>query len=609
MDSQHSPVADIISPSTAGTLYGLFRERLRRSPEQVAYRQFDNGDKRWHDTRWRAIDVEVGRWQAALRREGLEAGDRVALMVRNSREWVVFDQAAMGLGLVVVPLYLEDRPENTAYIVEDANVRLLLVEGRRQWSRLQEVSDHLRGLERIISLQRITDEDGAEDPRLEAVDDWLFGISGQSETETGDPHALATIIYTSGTTGRPKGVMLTHHNILANAHSAARLVALGPDDLFLSFLPLSHALERTGGYYLPMMTGAVVAFARSVNQLGEDMQSQRPTVLISVPRVYERVYNRIQRQLEKQAPWRRRLFELTVDIGWARFQYDQGRTSFRLRLLLWPLLQRLVAGRILDRMGGRMRLAVCGGAALSESVARTFIGLGLNLIQGYGLTEASPLVSVNRPEDNIPASIGTAVPGVEVRQAEHNELWVRSPSVMQGYWNNAEATRAVLEPQGWLRTGDRVQIDEDGHIYIVGRLKEIIVMANGEKVAPTDMENAITMDPLFDQAMVMGEGQAYLAALVVIDPELKERLIHDYGCDPHEGEVLEDPCLKRAVLKRIGRALHGFPGYAQVRRVALFEEPWTVDDGLLTPTLKLRRPALEKRFERRIDALFEERLR
>ena len=604
------PVAnDVITPDEAVTLSGLFRERLRRSPGQVAYRHFDVGDKSWRETTWRAVGVEIGRWQAALEEEGLQAGDRVALMVSNSREWVVFDQAALGLGLVTVPLYLDDRPENIAYILHDAGVKLLLVEGRRQWRRLQEVGNQLDGLQRIVSLQRITDEDGSRDPRLESVDSWLFGLTGESKSIERDPGSLATIIYTSGTTGRPKGVMLSHRNILANAYAASQLVDLGPEDRFLSFLPLSHALERTAGYFLPMMTGAQVAFARSVNQLGEDLQSQQPTFLISVPRVYEKFYNRLQRKLSRQSGLAERLFRLTVNVGWARFEYEQERDPFRMRLLLWPLLRWLVADRILDRMGGRLRVAVCGGAALSPEVSRIFIGLGLDLIQGYGLTETSPLVSVNRLDDNKPSSVGVAAPGVEVKTGPKNELLTRSPSVMLGYWNNEEATRQVLEPDGWLHTGDRVNIDEDRHIYIIGRLKDIIVMANGEKVPPDDMENAITTDPLIDQVMVLGEGQSYLAALVVLDPEFKDKFIENLGCEPDEDDVLDDPCIKRAVQARVNQALHEFPGYAQIRRVTLMDEPWTVDDGLLTPTMKLRRQVLMKRFEQEIADMYKGQFR
>ncbi|MCA1805386.1 MAG: AMP-binding protein, partial [Xanthomonadaceae bacterium] len=285
-----SDAPSAITPEQAGTLAGLFRERVGRSPDTVAYRQYDVAKQAWVGSSWRDVATEVARWQQALLKEGLQPGDRVAIMLRNCREWVVCDQACAGLGLVSVPLYTDDRPDNVAYILQEAGVKLLVVEGRLQWRRLLELRERLDGLQRIVSVHTIDVDDKPDDDRLDALSDWLFGLQGELQTRETDPGELATIVYTSGTTGRPKGVMLSHRNLLFNAHASSLCADFNADDLFLSFLPLSHTLERTGGYYLPMLVGAQVAYARSVQTLAEDLRQLRPTVLISVPRIYERVY-------------------------------------------------------------------------------------------------------------------------------------------------------------------------------------------------------------------------------------------------------------------------------------------------------------------------------
>ena len=593
-----------ISPERARTLSGLFRERVAGNPDAVAYHHYDIGQQAWRQTTWAEMAEEVARWQAALRKEDLRPGDRVGIMLRNCREWVVFDQAALGLGLVTVPFFVEDRPDNVVYIAKDSGIKLLLVEGRKQWQRLESVGDDLALIRRIVSLATIEEEQAPRDPRLVSLNDWIFGLRGELQTHAGAPEDLATIVYTSGTTGRPKGVMLSHANILFDAYASSRVAEFGEGDIFLSFLPLSHTLERTGGYYLPMMMGAAVAYARSVAQLGEDLLHIRPTILVSVPRIYERVHAKIMSGLEQKSPLARRLFELAVDVGWHRFERRQGRAAWHPKLVLWPLLERLVARKVMDRLGGRIRFAISGGAALAPPISRLFIGLGLELLQGYGMTEASPVVSVNRPEDNVPESIGQALDGIEVRIGANDELLTRSPAVMLGYWNNPEATAQAVDAEGWLHTGDKARIDTRGHIYITGRIKEIIVLANGEKVPPADMELAIALDPLFEQVLVLGEARPYLTAIAVANGEHWREFLAGLDVDPDDPAALKDKFVERAALARMSQRLHEFPGYAQIRRLTLVLEPWTVDNGLLTPTMKMKRARIVEHFAAEIEAMY-----
>ena len=598
---------DLITPEEARTLDGLFARRVARSPDHEAYRSFDRATQTWVSYTWRDMGRQVARWQRALERENLAPGDRVALQLRNCPEWVVFDQAAMSLGLVTVPLYTDDRPDSVDYILGDAAVKLLLVQDQGRWKRLAPLmpEDENANLRRVLLL-----DDSAEagkfarnDERVRLVADWLPRDGGKLTERRGDPHALASIVYTSGTTGRPKGVMLSHYNMLAVAHAALTIVDVFQEDVFLSFLPLSHTLERTGGYYLPMMSGSAVAYSRSVAQLGEDLMQVQPTAMIAVPRIFERVYGRIADQMQKKPAFARWLFTSAVDVGWRRFLRQQNRGGWHPSFLLWPLLDRLVAHKIKARLGGRLRIAVSGGAPLSPDIARVFIGLGVPIIQGYGLTETSPVVSANPLEDNDPASVGVPLRGIKVKIGPDDELLVKSPGNMLGYWNNHSATKQVIDADGWLHTGDQARL-ENNHIYITGRLKDILVLSNGEKIPPADMEMAIALDPLFEQVMVVGEGKPYLTALLVLAADHWPAFAQQLGVDAADPASLKGDKVLAAVQARVKRALRDFPGYAKIRRISLTLDPWTIERGLMTPTLKIKRPKVLEVCKECVDGMY-----
>ena len=588
----------IISSDDAPTLADLFNERCLRSPNGLAYVQYRDGD--WREYSWEATRAAVARWQAAMLADGLRPGERVAIMCSNRWEWVVCDQAAQGLGLVTVPVYTNDRADNLAWILADAGASLLMLETRAQWASLADRHDLPASLRRVVCLQ--DGVDGGD--TVVALRDWLSDGSPPYRCRPREPDSLATIIYTSGTTGRPKGVMLSHRNILFNVQAALRLFDVFEQDLMLSFLPLSHAFERTVGYYLPMSTGTAIAYNRSIPQLAEDLAAIQPTLMISVPRIFERVYAKLMDKLATEPLLKRRLFHMAVRIGWARFLYRQGRGPWRPELLLFRPLDLMVGRKVRAKLGGRLRFTVCGGAALAPEVARLFIGLGIPVVQGYGLTETSPIISANPLRDNQPASVGLPLPGIEVRVGAGGELLTRSRSVMLGYWNNAEATRETIDADGWLHTGDKAWITPTGHVQITGRLKDIIVLSNGEKVPPSDMENAIVLDALVDQVMVIGEGRPYLSALVVPNLEGIAEIAPIVHLDPANEETWSDENIHSLLMQHVQRRTAAFPGYAQVRRLAVVPEPWTPDNGLATPTLKLRRNEILKRYHRLAEQLY-----
>lgn len=594
---------DLIPADQAITLDGLFFERVRRSGDAPAYRW--HHQEQWQQMSWKQAAAEVERWRQALAGEGLERGARVAILLRNAPQWAIFDIATLAQGLVNVPLYTDDRPEAVAYILADAGVELLLIQDRGRWQRLQPALGDNQTLKRVIILHP-RDDEPLDDPRVTTLERWLASAASQPAPPAPverNPDALATLVYTSGTTGRPKGVMLSHRNILSVVEGGLHYVPIYREDRLLSFLPLSHTLERSAGHYLPMMTGASVAYARSITQLAQDFVHLRPSVMVAVPRVFERVYGRIRQQLEQGSPLARWLFQRAVATGWQRFQYQQGRTAWHPRLLLYPLLDGLVGRKVRARLGGEMRVAISGGAPLSAEIARLFIGLGVPILQGYGLTETAPVVSVNPPDDNQPASVGRPLSNLAVRIGEQQELLIKGPGVMLGYWNNPEATAAIIDRDGWLHSGDQARI-EGNHLYITGRIKDILVLSNGEKVPPSDLELAIALNPFIDQVMVIGEGEAYLTALLVLNPDLWPELARRHGIEPDHPAALTHEPLLTTLQRQLRETLHSFPAHAKIRRITLLPEPWSIENGLLTPTLKVKRAQVMERYHEQIAAMY-----
>ncbi len=596
---------DIIHPDDAKTLHGLFEIRAKKSPSLIAYRYFNNQTQHWQEYTWADAAEHVAAWRRALRSVQLNPGDKIGLMLRNCPEWVFCEQACSAEDLISVPLYPNDRPDNVSFIVNEAEIKLILIESDAEAEIVASAESDFSHPVMLIHLENLTATFKSIECHL--TSHWLKtatdtvltdipGIAGINEQQ------LATIVYTSGTTGRPKGVMLSHKNILSNAYAGITAVSIYQEDTFLSFLPLSHTLERTVGYYIPMMSGATVAFCRSVPQLAEDLLVIKPTVLISVPRIYERVYGKILTQLEDKPPIAQKLFNLTKKIGWQRFLHQQGRGSYSPSFVIWPILQKVVAQKVLDKLGGRLRFTISGGAPLPETVSQLFIAFGLRILQGYGLTESSPVISVNRLEADIPKSIGKALPGVNVRLDTNRELQSKSDCIMLGYWKNPQATQEVLTDDGWLRTGDLAEIVDD-FIYISGRLKEILVLSNGKKVPPVDMEVAICLHPLFEQAMVAGEGKSYLSAIIVLEAEHWKKFAAQLGVSADESSI-HLPQVKAEVLKLISNCLSELSGYAEVKQVTLSLQPWTDANHLLTASLKIRRATLMEQFSTEIDEMY-----
>ncbi|MDY6010336.1 MAG: long-chain fatty acid--CoA ligase [Duodenibacillus sp.] len=598
---------------TCRTLAEFIPLRARTIPDAPALRQYDRASSSWNTVTYSDLGERILQWRRALAATGLPRGARVAILLNNSVDAVLADQAVLGNALIPVPLHAIDTPGSSAYIIADSGAECLITNKRERWDKIAAAGVAMPELKTVILTDEASPEGLSGTPEVLGIDDWLASGHSVAELPAGpEPQDLAAIVYTSGTTGRPKGVMLTHANIVSNVICTVEHILPAPEPgyVFLSFLPLSHTFERTAGYYLPLGMGCTVTFNRSIMLLNEDFRIVRPDVLISVPRIYERIYARINDRLKKAPKISRWLFECAVSVGWRSFcranKLPVPRSPFALfDFITAPILKKLVAQKILMQFGGRLKVAIAGGAALNGKVARMFGGLGMAPIQGYGMTEASPIIAGNSLRINQPDTVGEVFANVEVRLApQTNEIQVRGPSVMKGYWGRPEDTARVLSEDGWLSTGDVGEFNEAGLLRIRGRIKEIIVTSTGEKVPPVDLELALETDPLFAQTYVVGEGRPFISLITVLNPEEWKDLAEKLSVDANDPNALALPAVRSAVLKRARRAAADFPHYALPRNVTLTLEPWTIENGFLTPTLKLKRGPLSKHFEQAIHDMY-----
>ena len=587
--------------------------RARQIPQTVALRQYDRKEKAWKDVTYASLDKQITAWRRALEALHLERGARVAILLNNSVDAVLADQAVLANGLIPVPLHAIDTPGSSAFILIDSHSSALITNKADRWGLIEKTNVPMPDLKHVILTEETGINEKDEHRQILSKDIWLAsGKDIQELPEGPKSEDLAAIVYTSGTTGRPKGVMLTHHNVVENVIATLIHIAPAPKPgyIFLSFLPLSHTFERTAGYYLALGMGCTITYNRSIMLLAEDLRTVKPNVLISVPRIYEKIYARINEQLGKKPAIARWLFNCAVNVGWRKFCAEnklpvpkspwQFADSFT-----GPILKKLVADKVLEQFGGNLKVAIAGGAALNGKVARVFGGLGLAPIQGYGMTEASPIIAGNSLTLNQPDTVGKLFSNLQMRLApETHEIQIRGSSIMKGYWKRPEDTARVLDSEGWLSTGDVGEINETGLLRIKGRIKEIIVTSTGEKVPPVDLELALETDPLFSQAYVVGENKPFISAVTVLNPEEWKKLAAELKVSASEAS-LKLTSVRTAILKRVKAAAADFPHYALPRKVLLTLKPWTIENGLLTPTLKLKRTPLAKFFKKEIDEIYE----
>ena len=592
------------------TLDQFVPARAKIAPHTEALRQFDRRSNTWERVSYRDLNERVQQWRRAFAKMNLKRGDRVAILLPNGVDAVCCDQAVLANGYVPVPLHAIDTAGSSAFIIADSQATVLVTNRQSRWDAIYLTHTVMPNLRNVIFTEESSPQSRQDGVKHWDLESWLATGHGVTELPSPpDENNLAAIVYTSGTTGKPKGVMLTHKNVVSNVINTLKTVCPKPGDVFLSFLPVSHTFERMAGYYLALGMGCTIVYTRSIQQLAEDFRIVRPNVIISVPRIYERIFAKVQAKLARESSFVRFMFNWAVEVGWRRFSKKYGLPTQRggatvLDPVVWPILERLVSKTLLNQFGGQLRIAISGGAALNSKVAKAFCGLGLPIIQGYGMTESSPIIAGNSLTYNHPNTVGKPLPQTNVRLGADDEIQVKSPSVMKGYWNRPQATREVFTEDGWLKTGDVGEFDHEGYLKIVGRIKEIIVTSTGEKVPPADLELAIEIDPLFDQAFVIGENRPFISTIVVLNKEEWSKLASTLDLAPNDPESLLATVTRNAVLKRIKTAVKDFPQYALPRNVYLTLEPWTIENGLITPTLKLKRKALNEKFAPQIQTLY-----
>lgn len=588
----------------------LLTHHMEKRPDLPLFTFWLPTEKTWKTINVKETVEQITRWRHALVKEGLTKGDRCAMLLPNGINAILFDQSVLANALVPVPLHAVDTAGSSSYIINDSGAKLLVTGRLNRWEAIRDTEDH-PALKTVVITGEPVQEHQDGDVRVVGLDQWLTEGNGTELPAGPEPQDLAALVYTSGTTGKPKGVMLTHRAILANVTGVLQNLCPEPEDVWFSFLPLSHTFERTTTYYTAMGFGNRVAFNRNIGLLADDLKVIRPTIMMSVPRIYEKVYDKIQDALVKKPAFVQKLFHTAVDVGYRRFCREnglpvQGGFLSHFDPLIAGFLDKKVGAGIRSIFGGRPRIFISGGAAFNPEVSRTFLGLGINILQGYGMTETAPIMSVNKVGDNHPQTVGPALVNIEVRVGDNDELQMRGPSLMNGYWNRPADTRAVFTEDGWLRTGDQADIFSDGHIRIKGRIKEIIVTSTGEKVPPADLEQALESDHLVSQAMVVGENRPYIAALVVLNAQEWKKLAAELKLDADDPLSLDTRAARQAVLRRVKAAAAGFPNYAVPRQVRLFLEPWSIENGLMTPTLKLKRGPMRIRFADAIESLYAE---
>jgi long-chain acyl-CoA synthetase len=543
-----------------------------------------------------------------LRSLGIGRGERVALVSENRPEWIIADLAIMSAGAVMVPAYVTNTVEDHRHILANSGARAVIVSKTTLSARVLAAANQVDAVNTVIAIERAMGQASAVD--LLSWDTVLADAAEQPDdideiVAAIEPDDVACLIYTSGTGGTPKGVMTTHRNILANcrgAHRVLETLGLG-EEVFLSFLPLSHSYEHTAGEMFPISIGAQIYFAEGADTLAADMLEVRPTIMTAVPRLYETLHQRIRLGVARKNGFARKMFEQAVAIGQKRLSSLSPSLGER---LFDPVLDRAVRAKMRQRFGGRLKAMVSGGAPLNPEIGRFFLALGVTLLQGYGQTEAGPVITCNPPTRIKIDTVGLPLDGVRLRIADDGEVLVAGDNVMKGYWNDAEATAHALK-DGWLHTGDVGVIDGDGYLRITDRKRDFIKSSGGEMISPARIEGYLSLQPEISQVMVFGDRRPYLVAVLAPDPEFVTR----YAAEDRPADMAADlaalaadPAFYKAIGAAIARVNQTLSPSERVRRFVIAAEPFTIANGQMTPTLKIKRHAICETYGAALDALY-----
>jgi len=591
------------------TVPELFRRTAERVPDKPAL--LVKQDKEWTPITYGQLAERTRGLALGLLELGVEPGARVALISENRPEWATTDLAALSIGAVNVPLYSTLPPPQVEYILNDAGAQVVVVSNQKQLDKVLQVRGNLPGLRSIVVMDPPSPMPEGVTAFADVVARGTARPDGAAElqrrTQAVKPDDLASIIYTSGTTGAPKGAVLTHDNFTSNAQAAAEVVGMPSEDTFLSFLPLSHVFERMAGHYLPLLAGSTIAYSESIFAVQSNMVEIKPTIMASVPRLYESLHSRMQDGIAKQPEKQKRMAEWALKIGGEyNSRVTAGERPPLLAALLYPLADRLVLSKIREKVtGGKLRYFISGGAPLPVGTAKFLTSLGLRILEGYGLTETSPVICLNPPGKARIGTVGPPVQGVEVRIAADGEILSRGPHIMQGYFNLPEETAKSIDPEGWFHTGDIGVLDPDNYLRITDRKKDILVLANGKNVAPQPIEAKLKASPLIANAVLFGDRQPQVVALIVPDWDHLKQWAREQKIEEREPEELVKlPAVTKLFRAEIESNTRDLADFEKVRRFTLVSRDFSADRGELTPTLKIKRKVVAENYAEQIQSMY-----
>ncbi len=584
------------------TIAAMFHEVATRGADRPALLYKSNGS--YVPVTWRQYRQKVEHLANWLMSIGLQAGDRVALLCETRYEWVIADMAIHQAALVNVPIYPTLMPRQAAYILQDSGSKAVIVSGRKLLDKVMDVVEDCPDLREIVMIGNdALPDSGRTVHRWDdciakggSVDAEMAPQRAARQAEA-DPDGMCSIIYTSGTTGNPKGVMLSHENFLSNAGAVIPLAGISPEDTSISFLPLSHVLERCM-YYGITMAGATIGYAESIDTVAANLMELRPTLMATVPRLLEKVYGRINDGVAQGSPLKQKLFTWALGVG------RRHRLENKPEPMQYAVADKLVFSKIRARLGGRMRMIVCGGAPMVKAIGEFFHIAGLAVCEGYGLTETSPVISLNLPGKVRFGTVGFVLPGVSVKIAELGEICVKGPNIMLGYYQLPEANADVFDADGWFHTGDVGEMDADGYLRITDRIKELIVLSNGKNVAPQPLENHLKTSPYIEQAMVIGDNRKFCTCLIVPNYEKLQAFALSQGIPTGKSDLIDNNRVHALLREEIDRTTKDFAQYERVKKFALLADEWTVETGELTPTLKCKRKIILKNYAEKVDAMY-----
>ena len=596
--------------STPGTLNQLFFNAVQKYDKADALQVKVDGA--YQPISHRTLAERVRRTALGLQAMGMKPGDRVAILSENRPEWAIADYGCLTSALTDVAIYPNLPPDQIAYILRDSGSTAIFVSTAQQAEKVRAIRRQCPTLRVVIGFSA-TKESGVD---LTMAELEAKGTAAESPASIAEyrraadavgPDHLATLIYTSGTTGEPKGVMLTHDNIYSNVMAGAVQIPFSGDDACLSFLPLSHIFERMAGHYLMMQTGTSIAYAESIDTVPIDMQVVKPTLVLSVPRLYEKMYARVLENALSGGAIKKRIFFWARNVAdrWATEKLAGG-TPGGLLGMQYRLAQRLVFSKLKTRTGSRLRYFVSGGAPLAPEINKFFYAAGLVILEGYGLTETSPVIAVNTPDAFRIGTVGKAFPGVEIMIASDGEICTRGPHVMKGYYNKPEATAEAIDDDGWFHTGDIGQL-EDGFLRITDRKKDIIATAGGKKIAPQPIENKVKTNKYVSQAVMIGDKRKFPVLLIVPNWESLEKWArHKNLIWTDRAQLLQMPTVRAKMEKEVAEELEGLARFEMPKKIALLEHDFSIESGELTPTLKVKRRVIDQHYKPMIDTLYEE---